>query len=541
MTSTAHRVRHAAWVAALATPLLLPGLAALSPAYGATTTPLSWRTVVNNADAVPGTTKLFNSYTQPSVNTRGLVVFRGRTTGPEPVHGVFLRNALVAGSPVDVVATTGATVPAPNNLGATFNEFPSFPRIARASGVVATRAQSTPVWQYTLPDGTDTRVGTSGVYALDGGRLVTAASLLGNVPGFGYFAVPGAAPGTRFDQFPGAPSVDGRRIVFKGNYTENGVGRTGVFFRGLWSGTNPVRLIANTSTRIPNQPADGTATFGSTAPPSSSGGRTVFVGLDNEDAPTLGGVYLADTVSNPRLRTLVAIGGQVPGGTTADRFTGFGEGLSFDGRYVGFAGWWGTERTTITLTCPTDGNADLIAYCRAQYPDGYTTSVSTHQGIFVTDTQTGVTTRAASTDEAATAFSGFQYWVFSGRPPGTGGGDEPTLEPPRWRSSAFVSASATPAGPYQVVFKATRTDGTTGIYLVHQNRRTTATTLVDTTTPGSAIDPEAPAGSTVSAVGLEREGLRGRWLTVTVSMLDAATAESFAGIYLANVPATLGR
>ena len=62
----------------------------------------------------------------------------------------------------------------------------------------------------------------------------TATSLLGAVPGYESYSVPGAAAGTRFDQFPGAPAVDGSTVVFKGNYTESGVGRTGVFYR-VWA------------------------------------------------------------------------------------------------------------------------------------------------------------------------------------------------------------------------------------------------------------------------------------------------------------------
>ena len=89
--------------------------------------------------------------------------------------------------------------------------------------------------------------------------------------------------------------------------------------------------------------------------------------------------------------------------------------------------------------------------------------------------------------------------------------------------------------------RSTKPTGDTGIYLVHQNRRTAVTTLLDTTVAGTAVDPEAPSGSLVSAVGLEREGFRGRWLALNVSMLDAATAESFAGVYLAYVAPTLGR
>lgn len=43
---------------------------------------LTWKTVVNNADAIPGNEdKTFSSYNAPSVNTDGFVVFRARSTG----------------------------------------------------------------------------------------------------------------------------------------------------------------------------------------------------------------------------------------------------------------------------------------------------------------------------------------------------------------------------------------------------------------------------------------------------------------------------
>lgn len=49
----------------------------------------------------------------------------------------------------------------------------------------------------------------------------------------------------------------------------------------------------------------------------------------------MGGIYLADIAPSSALTTLVMIGDPVPGGSAADRFTGFGESLSFDGRYGG--------------------------------------------------------------------------------------------------------------------------------------------------------------------------------------------------------------
>ena len=81
---------------------------------------------------------------------------------------------------------------------------------------------------------------------------------------------------------------------------------------GSSGGTNPVVLIANSlDTLIP-----GTNTFfGSTAPPSAANRQMVFAGFDNEDDPTLGGIYLAplDGTTQPPLDPLVEIGGQVPG------------------------------------------------------------------------------------------------------------------------------------------------------------------------------------------------------------------------------------
>ncbi len=68
-----------------------------------------------------------------------------------------------------------------------------------------------------------------------------------------------------------------------------------MYYRELWTdsqrpvATSPVVLIANSDTLIP-----GTNTvFGSTAPPSAADRRVVFAGFDNEESPTLGGIYLA--------------------------------------------------------------------------------------------------------------------------------------------------------------------------------------------------------------------------------------------------------
>ncbi len=528
---TDHRLRRT--TLGIVVPLAISGSVLTAPAIAAETPPLAWTTVANAGDHIPGSTKTFNSFNQPSVNTGGLVVFRARSKGPSPDRGVFTRNAAAARSPIVSFLTAGGTVPQPNNLDATFNEFPSFPRISTAGSSIATRGQSQPVWEYTL-DGTDTRVGTSGVYARVDGTTVTGASLLGAVPGYEYYAVPGAAAGTRFDQFPGAPSIDGTTIAFKGNYTEDGDGKTGVYVRDLSSPGNPVRLIANSDTRIPNQPANGDLTFGSTAPPSAAAGKMVFVGLDNEEQPTLGGIYLARTSGTPTLRTLVAIGGDVPS-EDGQTFAQLGESLSFDGRYVAFWGAWGDQARQITLTCATDGNAQLLQFCKNAYPDGYTTTVPVHQGIFVYDTQTGQLRTAATT---GVQFQDFLYWVYSGRVPGTGEGDEDTLEGPRWRSSAFMAVSGN-GSAYQVAFKASPTSDSSGIYLTAGPGSGSTVTIVDTSTNGAAIDSEAE-GTTVTSVGLERDGFRGRWLAVSVSMANADATLTWAGVYATRVPTSLG-
>ncbi|HQU25449.1 MAG TPA: hypothetical protein PLS29_00310, partial [Acidimicrobiales bacterium] len=197
---------------------------------------------------------------------------------------------------------------------------------------------------------------------------------------------------------PGSPAVDGTTIAFKGNYTVDGASATGVFYRDASSTTQPTELIANTSTVIPGQPGGGAVTFGATAPPSAASGEVVFTGWDNEDTPTIGGIYMAPESPSPTITPLVSIGDQVPGQAAGDTFANFGEGLSFDGRYVAFWGTWGSATRTITLACITDGNAALLAYCNSTYPNGYTTTVPVNQGIFVYDTQNSTTYPVAATD-----------------------------------------------------------------------------------------------------------------------------------------------
>jgi hypothetical protein len=559
-----------------------------------------WFTVVNNNDVMPGApgARTFNSYNQPSVNQDGLVVFRARSKGGDklgqPTHGIYTRDMLTGGEIVRILDRT-TEVPEPNNLETTFVETPSFPRIDMESDTIATRGNHQPVWTYTPLDSDETRAGTTGIYTNPFRELITGASKLGNVSEFSFFEVPEPEfPGTLFEVFPGSPSVTGgNTIVFKGNYTVEesidgtitGVGKTGVYYRQLddqsAGGTSPVVLIANnTDTLIPG--AD--TIFGSTAPPSAAKERVVFAGFDNEDAPTLGGIYLAPLQSEPPLTTLVSIGQRVPGEPANETFNGLGEGGAFDGRFVGFWGAWGEETRTVRLYCATEGNKDRIAYCNQNLvcagtdvtlgyeystcddeDDPYYNSdpdkricyqdkqVPDNQGFFVHDIHTGKTWTVAKSGED---FNDFLYWNFSGMTPckgsghskpGAEAGAEDDGEPARWRSSAFTAVAGKGAN-FNAVFKARKgvlvdgvyTDPVDGIYLKRggPSNKQAMETVLDTTMDGQTLDPLAPADSIITELGLELEGLRGDWLAVSAKMgIEGGEEEDdMAGVYLTELP-----
>ena len=219
---------------------------------------------------------------------------------------------------------------------------------------------------------------------------------------------------------------------------------------------------------------------------------------------------------------------------------------------MGFWGAWGSETRTVRLYCPTEGNKDRIAYCNRSLTceDGTTEKdansicdttgcyqyeqVPVNQGIFVHDTEKGSTRTVAKT---GARFDEFLFWNYSGRTPcvGSGGhgeeGAEEDGEMARWRSSAFVAVSG-----LRTAFKAV-TGGVVGVYLGRQPGQDVLTVL-DTRTDGPAVDPEAPAGSKITELGLEREGLRGDWLVVSAKMgVEGGTEEDgMAGIYLTQVP-----
>jgi len=545
-----------------------------------------WFTAANNGDLMPAaaSTRFFNSYNQPAINKEGVVVFRARSRGGEgggpgqgePERGIYMRNLAEQG-PLLAVFRRRGTVPQPNNTTtgnagqlASFNEFPSVPRIDAGSDTIATRGQSTPVWTYMLPDGSETRTGTAGVYVGSNGVATTGASMLGDVfeggvQTFPYFQVPvhDAVPvGTGFDQFPGSPAVTERSTtVFKGNFAVDGVGKTGVFYRDFAArrGKSPVELIASSFTQIPGS----TTLFGSTAPPSAGGKYAVFAGYDNEDMPTKGGIYRARLGKKPVvLETVVKIGDTVPetGGETFDRF-GEAISVSSNGRHVLFWGGWGGERP-VPLICPDEGNAAVREACAKATPAGTMGTVPEYQGFFLRDMQSKTTTVIARTGDLfdGRAIEDFVYWNFSGRVPGKGGheggeeGGEETEEGARWRSTSFGAVSGSGA-PGMVVVKARLADNGDGLeneqaLLLRDVKPSGLGDLVPllrTGDLGANVDPEAPEGAVITALGIERDGFRGNWLAVNVSMLvasDVATAAAggeeseedtgWAGVYVAR-------
>jgi len=624
-------------------------LAAAASGVAAAPTPsFDWQVVVNNGFAIPDAVdpdtgaRFYNSYNPPSVNSDALVVFRARSTGQSrgPVSGIYTRD-MATEAPIEVVADrkpaslgSSTQVPDPNNTLypvpggsgeqklSTFNEFPSFPRIAITADAVATRGVHEPVWTYVIGEDPDTqepietRVGTTGVYVnLDANNtaspLVTGASLLGAVVPFGetlvpgvnyfpYYAVPGVEPATRFDVFPGAPAItDAGVIATKGNYSvddpasedpEVTIGKTGVFYRAVTpestGGLAAVELVANSDTLVPNPgacPPD--TTFGSTAPPSAADDQMVFVGFDNEDDPTCGGVYLAPLAPSPELTTLVGLETSVPGQGN-ETFTQLGEGLSYDGRFVGFWGAWG-ETKTVRLYCPAEGNRDRRDYCNnvgefdpdtgtspgdpnsicddvtdPKYPDVcyQEKEVPVNQGIFVYDTTGNGKLRLVARTGVDADFDDFVFWNYSGAPPGAGE-SEGEAEPPRWRSSAFQAVSQRAGATFRIAFLARNGDidannlyvnPVDGIYLgeVLGASSPTLTTLVQTGMDGTFLDPEAvwdddedpttpDVPLPIASLALEREAFRAGWLAITASM--GVEEAGWAGIYLTQMPVPPGR
>ena len=572
------------------------------PAVGQAQAVADWQVVTDNTREIPGFAgRTLNSYNDPSVNSKGFVVFRARSTGKQggPIRGIFSRD-MAEQLPMGVVYLAQSEVPWPNNTSyngdaGRFNEFPSFARVDAGSPTIVTRGQSQPTWGYEV-DGEEARVGTSGVYVLYRGQQTAAMTQLGAVPGFEYFSVPDADLYTRFEQFPGAPSVmDRDTIAFKGNFSIGEDGFTGVYFRNFRrdGGMAPATLVASSlTTDIPGFP--GTK-FGSTAPPSATDGYMVFVGLDNEESPTKGGIYRASLKRPTALEPLVTLKTQVPGEKKGVTFNRFGESLALgdQARFVAFWGAWGEETYLRTVTCPAEGNKDRRAYCNEICaPTGSCElELPVNEGIFVYDSKSGKVVPVAKVGE--NGVETFLYCKFSGRAPGASsgcgagsghgegqggsgqghggpGGSDPGQggegedgggggkdfdteedgELARWRCGAYVALASRGAAYNQVAFKAVR-GGETGLYLWDSRPRNPVQVLLETGMDASVLDP-ASAGMEIASIGIERDGFRKGWMAITASMAapvaDAAAAaeegddshedeaEGNAGIYLTRIP-----
>ncbi|MCO6509816.1 MAG: hypothetical protein J5I65_03415 [Aridibacter famidurans] len=513
---------------------------------------LQWHTVVNNSFTIPNSNANFSSYSQPSINNDGVIAFRARSTGGRRATGIYIRKANTG--KVVAIADLGIQVPYPNNLGTEFQEFSSFPRIAQNADYVAFAGLHKPVYRYDLPDGADTRIGTTGIYATLGTELLlNGASKLAPAPGFEYFGVPGFKD-LPFNVFPGGAAItDDGTVVFKGNFTVDDEEQTGIFFRPLINtpggGTDVVGVIATSMMEIPGQPPSAKyrqLTFDSTAPPTVAGNRVVFLGLDNELDPHAGGIYIAELKDGAPFEAIVEIGSPPPGlEGTVPELTRLGEGLSFDGRYVAFWGAWGNEMRNLRLNCPADGNPDIVAYCRggdtrSRYDEEYDIwyqmqQVPANQGIFIYDVLARQTYLVA---DNLNGFADFQFWVYSGKVPGTGGGDDIDAEPPRWRSSAFAAVSES-----NVVFKARTAvqgkDGTyfapiDGIYMKDPVNGKPMRIVAETGMDGALFDAALTPGTMpVTELGIERDGYRGRRLAINLAMGNEEAG--WGGIYFTVV------
>ena len=370
--------------------------------------------------------------------------------------GVYARAATTAASPLQTVAAVGGAVPAPNNLDGDFTEFPSIPRIDDTGNMIATRGQSVPVWSYTPDGGVETKVGTSGIYATVNGTLTTGASLLGAVPGFEQFSVPGITPAGRFDQFPGAPAVDGTTIVFKGNYTDGDAGETGVFFRDA-----AVAASADAAHRQLRHPDPQPARRGRP----TRHGRVRLHGA-TERRGRHGGLHRSGHRggTDPGWR-LPGTHRRGPGARATGRASAIRcrawhrptcspRSVRASRSTAGSSpsGVHGARPSRSRSSAPRTATRTCSPTATTTYPDGYVADAPVHQGIFIHDTVTDTTSAVATSDslDAEAQFDTFQYWTFSGKPPtdGTGGdeGGDESQELPRWRSSAFAAVSGSGVG-----------------------------------------------------------------------------------------------
>ena len=173
--------------------------------------------------------------------------------------------------------------------------------------------------------------------------------------------------------------------------------------------------------------------------------------------------------------------------------------------------------------------------------------VPVNQGIFVHDLKKNRTRLVALTGDSS---EDFLFWNYAGKTPCSGKGHSPEGEDDdgesvRWRSSAFVAVSGRGAS-YRIAFKSRSQDGNTAklgapvdaIHVARGPGKLRRKVVLDTTMDGQSLDPQAPTGSRVVELGLEREGFRGKWLAVSAKMgVEGAEEEDdMAGVYITRIP-----
>lgn len=510
---------------------------------------LAWQTVANGKSTLPGTTTPFATFGPASINTSGMAVFKGvsvlatsqgsgETSATTGLYTADLSN----GGKLAKVADIATLVPDPNKLTygqtlAKFGGFPSFPKIDAFSSFVGFNATHPPV--ISLPN--SGKAGSAGIYSNPGGTLKTGVGLFvqDTTTTYPYFANPDT--GAAFGAFPASPSVvKGNTLVFKADYLNGTAVVNGIYYRDLMaeSGQSLVQRVASVATSIPNMTT--TTRFGYFGAPAAVSNTAVFVGYNKKDAPTAGGIYSALLGSeDPLLTPLVTIGMPVPGGAETDSFTLFGDAVSYDGRFVGFWGAWGSDTTNLHVTCSEPEEA-MQAFCLTNFPNGYDAKVPAHQGMFVYDTQSSTLTAVAQT---GTGFTDFTYWPFvgtlpeEGAPTSTGGGETETevpLEPPAFVLSPSIVVANPSGDAYQVVFKA-KSGSLNGIYMTTGPDSSPITTVLDTTMLGNAVDGSSNSTSNINRLTLEREGMRGSWLVIGATLHDNAANTDASGIYATSV------
>jgi hypothetical protein len=116
-----------------------------------------------------------------------------------------------------------------------------------------------------------------------------------------------------------------------------------------------------------------------------------------------------------------------------------------------------------------------------------------------------------------------------------GEGLEDKGEGPRWRSSAFLAIDGFAEGAFRAAFKAS-IDGTDAILTRVGPAPLGEPVLIAVGGGAEAIDPDAPEGSVITALGIERDSVRADRIIVTASMESTTTKEPWAGQYEADLP-----